>query len=135
MESILLARKAVVDSDKEHLGFCPHCGRKYGIDGEIKMKEPSDSIKQFNEAMAKIPLKDPSSSIPWRKPEERPGNAKDVLCILKNSNDFFSGTCYWGDQEWKYTIESELSDYKMRPENLFAWVYSNELPLPYWIKP
>ena len=75
-----------------------------------------------------------SSALPWRKPEERPENRKDVICILKNLGDLFSGTCYWGDQEWKFTIESEISEYKMRPENLVAWLYTDELPLPDWVR-
>ena len=74
------------------------------------------------------------SSLPWRKPSERPENKRDVLCFLTHLKDFFSGTCYWSDQEWKYTIESEHSEYKICQVDLFVWLYADELPLPDWVQ-
>lgn len=90
------------------------------------MSEPMDTIKQFNEAMAKIPLKDSSVFPPWRKPEERPEVDEDLLLCInwKRCMGYYSGLGTWRVFGGGYFEDDKIQ----------GWCYADELPLPDWVQ-
>jgi len=72
-------------------------------------------------------------AIPWRKPSEMPQHDSDVLVLTQ---DFAATGCiaarYWVDS---FCWDTSSVEWKaLNPEEVVAWIYKNELPLPDWVQ-
>jgi len=96
------------------------------------MSEPMDTIKQFNEAMAKIPLKDPSPSIPWRKPEERPEVGRELILAEAHCDPEKKPVLYEGRVTQNGEVYLPYTECEHKLESFLCWIYADEIPLPDW---
>lgn len=69
------------------------------------------------------------SSIPWRKPSERPKDLK--LCLVLSEDRKRLGTYDVTYDYFEYDGEGELKQARLYVD---AWCYVDEIPLPDWVQ-